>query len=181
VQYFKVATFIKVTADYYYPDWGCLGFFCNQWLKNCYSKWLQIESTTSDFSYLSISTGPWLPLLFKYRHSNYWPLKPGSWDLDHPSKMNYWSQPSGKRLHMRLYYFSEKNKLTKSFLRALFNIPEFKQSLDCFLFFVFYEFVLYWDNEKETFSDAYLDQLCKGKFLTPNHFLQKKIELFLIK
>jgi len=40
-----------VTADYYYPDWGCLAdFFCDSSLKNCWFGWPGIEPTTLDLS-----------------------------------------------------------------------------------------------------------------------------------
>jgi len=40
-----------VTADYYYPDWGCLvDFFCFSGLKSCWHRRLGIEPVTLDLS-----------------------------------------------------------------------------------------------------------------------------------
>jgi len=43
--------FIRVTADYYYPDWGCLiDCILKSVMKNCWLGWRSIETTTLDLN-----------------------------------------------------------------------------------------------------------------------------------
>jgi len=74
MSYSREIIFARVTADYYYPDWGWhVDFFCNLGLKNCRYDWglnpqPYLSSQSGVFDHLVMAIQTWT-LFFQYLKS----------------------------------------------------------------------------------------------------------------